>query len=150
MFPRDLLPQVLIPIIISTTWKIWNGTRSKNTEEDDSTTTSMLPRTAVHFVIRYETILLSYCTYGIVWYIYIYNIVLLLHQRYEKIIQLKLLLMCAAIILVRDRKWERERERHRVTMYIEATICVRVKKAVLSSYRTLCECVCCQSSLLRM
>jgi len=43
-------------------------------------------------------------------YTYIYNIVLLLHQRYEKIIQLKLLLMCAAIILMRDSKRKRERE----------------------------------------
>lgn len=69
----------------------------------------MLSRTAVNFVIKYETILL-HCTYGIVWYIHIYNIVLLLHQRYEKIIQLKLLLMCAAIILMRDSKRKRERE----------------------------------------
>lgn len=66
----------------------------------------------------------------------------------KKIIQLKLLLMCAAIILMRDSK--RKRERQTATMYIEATICVCVKKAVLSSYRTLCEYVCCQSSLLRM
>lgn len=67
-------------------------------------------------------------------YTYIYNIVLLLHQRYEKIIQLKLLLMCAAIILMRDSKRKRERERQTAIMYIEAIICVCVKKAVLSSY----------------
>lgn len=50
---------------------------------------------------------------------------------------------------MRDSKRKRERERDSI-MYIEATICVCVKKAVLSSYRTLCEYVCCQSSLLRM
>lgn len=147
MFPRDLccLRYWYRSSRLPGRWETERG--AKIPKKTTTTTTSMLPRTAVHFVIRYETILLSHCTYGIVWYIQIYIILYYCINATKK-----LLLMCAAIILVRDSKREREREweRQTATMYIKATICVRVKKAVLSSYRTLCECVCCQSSLLRI